>query len=78
MTWLSVNSNVERAEIIQSAMAISGLYKQGWSECGEYMYEIPDATEVHPIDVADLYNNADKLGLDIYRVNDSPKNEHQI
>jgi len=73
MPWLSVNPQAERDEIIQSAMAISGFYQPGWSECGEYINEIPDSTDLDPVDIAYLYNNADDLGLDIYSVNDRPE-----
>ena len=66
--WISVNPIREREEIIQSAMALSGWYEQGWSKCGEYIHEIPEPQELDAVVIANLYNNADVLGVDIYTV----------
>lgn len=71
--WISVNPTGEREEIVQSAMALSGWYKQGWSECGEYISEIPEPQELDAVVIANLYNNADVLGLDIYTVDNIHK-----
>ncbi|TAG85552.1 MAG: hypothetical protein EAZ18_26935 [Oscillatoriales cyanobacterium] len=66
--WFSVNPKTERAEVVEAAMLLSGEYKNGWSECGEFLETYPLADELHPNEVAYLYNNADALGLDIYTV----------
>lgn len=75
MMWISINPIGEREEIVQAAMALSGFYKQGWSECGEYIHEIPEPQELDADEIADLYNNADNLGLDIYTVGNIEANK---
>lgn len=70
MTWLSVNPKIEKIETVEAAMAISGdIYYQGhWDSEGECFIEPPKANELTPREIAQLYNNADALGLDIYRI----------
>lgn len=70
MPWLSINPNGERVEIVEAAMALSGLYLQGWDESGEFIHEPPEPQDLHPEELADLYNNADALDVDVYTVLD--------
>jgi|SRR6476469_11011983 len=70
MSWLSVNPNGEREEIVQAAMALSSQYPQGWDESGEFVHEVPEPQDLHPEELASLYNNADALGIDVYTVLD--------
>ncbi|MEG4419403.1 hypothetical protein QUA70_12440 [Microcoleus sp. LAD1_D5] len=49
-------------------MALSGRYEERWSDCGEYIVEIPKPIELAFVELAELYNNADALGLDIYTI----------
>ena len=66
--WVSVNPKIEREEIMDAAMALSGWYQQGWSDCGLWLEYPPVPEDLPPGEVADLYNNADSLGIDIYTV----------
>jgi hypothetical protein len=66
--WISVNPATEKEEIVQAAMALSGWYELGWSECGEYLNYPPLVGELLAEEIANLYNNADNLGLNIYCV----------
>lgn len=66
--WISVNPKAEREEIVHAAMALSGWYEQGWSEDGETLNHLPLVSTLSPGDVADLFDNADALQLDIYSV----------
>lgn len=68
MTWISVNPIGERDETVQAAMALSGQYREKWSECGEYIEEIPKPIELCFTEIAEIYNNADSLGVDIYTI----------
>jgi hypothetical protein len=61
--WISVNPKPERQEIVSLAMALSGKY----SQYGDFT---PSINELEPTEIADLYNNADLLGLDIYAQNE--------
>lgn len=66
--WISVNPKVEREQIVHAAMALSGWYEQGWSADGEALHHLPLVSGLPPGEVADLFNNADALEIDIYSV----------
>ena len=74
MTWISVNPIGERDETVQAAMALSGQYREKWSECGEYIEPIPKPIELCFTEIAEIYNNADSLGVDIYTIAVSTEN----
>jgi hypothetical protein len=77
MTWISINPKLEREEVVETAMALSGWYQYGWSEDGETLDYPPDPDELSPIELAGLYNNSDRLGLDIYTVSHYRKDENE-
>ncbi len=68
--WISINPKPERQEIISLAMALSGNY----SQYGDFT---PSINELEPTEIAELYNNADSLWLDIYTQEKTRNNEQQ-
>ena len=65
MVWISVNPDAEREEIIETAMVLSGEYGEQWDK------GTPLATELQPEKIAELFNSADSLGVDIYSVEEA-------
>lgn len=74
--WTLVNPATEKEEIVQGAMSLSGWYKLGWSECQECLNYSPLVEELLLEEIADLYNNADNLGLNIYCVGNIEANKN--
>jgi predicted transcriptional regulator len=58
--WISVNPATEKEEIVQAAMALSGWYELGWSECGEYLNYPPLVEELLPEEIADFLDRNPK------------------
>jgi hypothetical protein len=69
MIWLSVNPESEKFETINAALALSGKFRSPLAIEDDLITSAapPDFDEIDPVELADFYNNADALGLDIYR-----------
>jgi len=73
MVWWSINPRLEPIDRKQAAWALSSTPSAGYDEEGEFIEEaILPAFSNTPEGLAEAYNNAERLGLDLNSVGRIP------
>lgn len=75
MTWWSINPRLEPADRKQAALALSSTPSHEYDEDGELIEPSAPAFSTTPSGLADCYNNAERLGLDLNSVGRIPSNQ---